>query len=52
MSMLIFAQLIDTQVHSDYQSELKYLVTNKERIEYLSKLLHKVQSWHYSDPSR
>ena len=35
-------QLIDTQVHSDYQSELKYLVTNKERIEYLSKLLHKV----------
>ena len=35
-------QPIDTQVHSDYQSELKYLVTNKERIEYLSKLLHKV----------
>ena len=35
-------QLIDTQAHSDYQSELKYLVTNKERIEYISKLLHKV----------
>ena len=35
-------QLIDTQVHNDYQSELKYLVTNKERIEYISKLLSKV----------
>jgi len=35
-------QLIDTQVHSDYQSELKYLVTNKQRVEYISKLLTKV----------
>lgn len=35
-------QLIDTQAHSDYQSELKYLVTNKARVEYISKLLYKV----------
>ena len=35
-------QLIDTQAHSDYQSELKYLVTNKQRVEYISKLLNKV----------
>ena len=35
-------QLIDTQAHSDYQSELKYLVTNKQRVEYISKLLTKV----------
>jgi superfamily II DNA or RNA helicase len=35
-------QLIDTQAHSDYQSELKYLVTNKDRIEYIGKLLQTV----------
>ena len=35
-------QLIDTQAHSDYQSELKYLVTNKARIEYIAKFLNKV----------
>ena len=36
-------QLIDTQVYTDYQSELKYLVTNKERIEYIGKLLNNVK---------
>ena len=36
-------QLIDTQVHNGYQEELKYLVTNKERIEYLGKLLNTVK---------
>ena len=35
-------QLIDTQAHSDYQSELKYLVTNKPRIEYIAKLLNNI----------
>ena len=37
-------QLVDTQVHRDYQSELKYLVTNKDRVEYLGKLLNNVKS--------
>lgn len=32
-------QLIDTQVHRDYQSELKYLVTNEDRVNYFSKLI-------------
>ena len=36
-------QLIDTVVHRDYQSELKYLVTDKNRIAYLSKLLNKIK---------
>jgi superfamily II DNA or RNA helicase len=36
-------QLMDTVSHSDYQSELKYLVTNKERIEYIGKLLNNVK---------
>jgi len=36
-------QLIDTQAHNDYQSELKYLVTNKERVEYIGKLLNTVR---------
>ena len=36
-------QLIDTQAHSDYQSELKYLVTNTQRIEYIGKLLNNVR---------
>jgi len=36
-------QLMDTQVHNDYQSELKYLVTNKERVEYIGKLLSNVK---------
>lgn len=36
-------QLIDVVEHRDYQSELKYLVTNKERIEYIAKLLSKIK---------
>ena len=36
-------QLMDTVSHSDYQSELKYLVTNKERVEYIGKLLNNVK---------
>jgi len=36
-------QLMDTQAHSDYQSELKYLVTNTERIDYIAKLLNTVK---------
>lgn len=36
-------QLIDTVVHRDYQSELKYLVTNEKRIEYIGKLLNNVK---------
>ena len=35
-------QLIDTQVHNGYQEELKYLVTNKERIEYFIKSGNKI----------
>ena len=33
-------QLIDTVAHSDYQAELKYLVSNEARIEYMAKLLN------------
>tara|TARA_B100001057_G_scaffold501104_1_gene620585 strand:- start:2520 stop:3983 length:1464 start_codon:yes stop_codon:yes gene_type:complete len=36
-------QLIDTAVHRDYQSELKYLVTDKNRLAYLGKLLTKIK---------
>ena len=36
-------QLIDTQVHRDYSNELKYLVTNEDRIEYIGKLISKVK---------
>ena len=35
-------QLIDTVAHSGYQEELKYLVTNKARIEYIGKLLNTI----------
>jgi len=35
-------QLIDTVAHAGYQEELKYLVTNKQRIEYISKLLNNI----------
>tara|TARA_Y100000385_G_scaffold162513_1_gene168499 strand:+ start:9580 stop:11043 length:1464 start_codon:yes stop_codon:yes gene_type:complete len=35
-------QLIDTVGHAGYQEELKYLVTNKARIEYIGKLLNSV----------
>jgi superfamily II DNA or RNA helicase len=36
-------QLIDTPVHKNYQEELKYLVTNDNRIEYLGKLINKIK---------
>lgn len=36
-------QLIDTQVHNGYQEELKYLVTNQDRITYIASLLNKVK---------
>ena len=36
-------QLLDTVVHRDYQSELKYLVTNEDRIKYIASLLNKVK---------
>lgn len=36
-------QLIDVVEHRDYQSELKYLVTNKDRIAYIGKLLNTVK---------
>ena len=32
-------QLIDTVAHKNYQEELKYLVTNKDRVKYIGKLL-------------
>ena len=36
-------QLIDTVVHRGYQEELKYLVTNKERVEYLGKIINNIK---------
>ena len=36
-------QLIDTVAHAGYQEELKYLVTNKDRIEYIAKLMNTVK---------
>jgi superfamily II DNA or RNA helicase len=36
-------QLIDTVEHRNYQEELKYLVTDKKRIEYIAKLLNNVK---------
>ena len=36
-------QLMDTQAHSNYQEELKYLVTNKERIEYIGNMLNSIK---------
>ena len=36
-------QMIDTAVHRDYQSELKYLVTNDSRLEYMASVLNKVK---------
>ena len=36
-------QLADNVTYSDYQSELKYLTTNKARIEYIGKLLTQVK---------
>ena len=36
-------QLIDTQVHKNYQEELKYLVTNKERIKYIGNMVNTIR---------
>ena len=36
-------QLMDTVAHTNYQEELKYLTTNKDRIEYIGKLLNSVK---------
>ena len=36
-------QLMDTQAFTDYQSELKYLTTNQDRLEYIGKLLNTVK---------
>ena len=36
-------QLLDTVEHRDYQSELKYLVTNEDRIKYIGKLLNNIK---------
>ena len=36
-------QLIDTVAHTNYQEELKYLTTNKDRIEYIGKLLNSIK---------
>jgi len=36
-------QIIDTVAHRDYQSELKYLVTNETRVNYIAKVLNKIK---------
>ena len=36
-------QLLDTTVYNSYQEELKYLVTNKDRIKYLAKMCHGIK---------
>ena len=37
-------QLIDTIAHKNYQEELKYLVTNKDRVKYIGKLLDTISN--------
>jgi superfamily II DNA or RNA helicase len=37
-------QLIDTEVYTNYQEELKYLVTNERRLDYIGKLVNKIKS--------
>lgn len=37
-------QLVDTLAYNNYQEELKYLVTDEKRIEYLGKLVNKIKS--------
>jgi superfamily II DNA or RNA helicase len=37
-------QLVDTNVYKNYQEELKFLVTDEKRIEYLGKLVNKIKS--------
>jgi len=36
-------QMIDTVAHRDYQSELKYLVTNDRRLDYMASVLNKIK---------
>ena len=36
-------QLVDLPAFTDYQSELKYLVTNKDRLDYIGKLLNNIK---------
>ena len=36
-------QLLDTNVYNSYQEELKYLVTNKERVKYLAKMCNGIK---------
>lgn len=36
-------QLIDTVAHRDYQSELKYLVTEENRVNYIANMLNKIR---------
>ena len=36
-------QLIDTPVHKNYQEELKYLVTNKDRVKYIGKMITSIK---------
>ena len=36
-------QLMDTQAFTDYQSELKYLTTNQDRLGYIGKLLNTIK---------
>ena len=36
-------QLMDTQAFQDYQAELKYLVTDPDRVEYIAKLINTVK---------
>ena len=37
-------QLLDTNVYKNYQEELKYLTTNKKRLEYMGKLITKISA--------
>ena len=36
-------QMMDTVVHRDYQSELKYLVTDDRRLDYMASVLNKIK---------
>ena len=37
-------QLLDTNVYKNYQEELKYLTTNKKRLEYMGNLITKISA--------
>jgi superfamily II DNA or RNA helicase len=37
-------QMIDTVVHTNYQSELKYLLENKDRLDYISSLCNSIKN--------